>query len=81
MLRRRFQVAQLVPHLAPNIHWWNRSPIFGIDRLRSDIGWEPLHDLRSMTEHTFEWFCRQGLDTSAEYDWSFEDQLLAMVSA
>ncbi len=78
--RRRFQVAQLVQHLAPNIHWWNRSTVFGIDRLRSDIGWEPQHDLRSMTEHTYSWFCSQGLNTTATYDWTFEDELLDLVS-
>lgn len=77
MMRRRFQVAQLVQHLAPNIHWWNQSTVFGVDRLRTEIGWEPEHDIRSMTEHTYDWFCRMGLDRNSEYDWTFEDQLLA----
>ena len=45
-----------MPHLAPDIWWWNRSTVFSIDRLRSDIGWEPQHDLASMFEHTFEWY-------------------------
>ena len=76
--RRRFQVAQLVPHLAPNIWWWNRSPVFSIDRLRSEIGFEPRHDLASMFEHTFEWYQRSGRAEadSSRFDWSFEDALL-----
>lgn len=81
MMRRRFQVAQLVQHLAPNIHWWNRSTVFSVDRLRSEVGWAPEHNLQSMVEHTYDWFCREGLDSSAGYDWSFEDQLLEYVSS
>ncbi len=77
MMRRRFEVAQLVQHLAPNIHWWNRSTVFGVDRLRTEIGWEPRHDLRSMIEDTYEWFRRAGLDRSRQFDWGFEDELLA----
>ncbi len=77
MMLRRFQVAQLVQHLAPNIHWWNRSTVFGVDRLRTEIGWEPRHDLRSMIEHTFDWFRREDLDRTRAYDWGFEDELLA----
>ena len=77
-LRRRLQVAQLVPHLAPNIWWWNRSTVFRIDRLRTDVGFQPRHDLASMFEHTFEWYQRSGraqADASC-LDWSFEDALL-----
>ena len=78
ILRRRFQVAQLVQHLAPNIWWWNRDTVFSIDRLRSDIGWEPGHDLASMFEHTFDWYQRSGRAEAdaTRYDWSFEDALL-----
>jgi len=79
MLRRRFQVAQLVQHLAPNIWWWDRSTVFSIDRLRADIGWEPGHDLVSMFEHTYEWYRRSGRAEAdgTRFDWSFEDALLS----
>ena len=78
MLRRRFQVAQLIQHLAPNIWWWNRSTVFSIDRLRADTGWEPRHDLVSMFEHTYEWYQRSGRAAAdrTRFDWSFEDALL-----
>ncbi|MCY3618143.1 MAG: NAD-dependent epimerase/dehydratase family protein [Acidimicrobiaceae bacterium] len=78
MLRRRLQVAQLVQHLAPNIWWWNRSIVFSVDRLRSDIGWEPSHDLTSMFEHTFDWYQRSGRAEAdaTRFDWTFEDALL-----
>ena len=78
LLAERFRIAStLVQALAPNLHWWNRSVVFSIDRLRSEIGWEPRHDLGSMMAHTYEWFRRTGLDRSAGYDWSAEDELLA----
>ena len=78
LLAERFRIAStLIQALAPNLHWWNRSVVFSIARLRTDIGWEPEHDTRSMMAHTYEWFCREGLDTTSEYDWTAEDQLLA----
>jgi nucleoside-diphosphate-sugar epimerase len=82
LLRRRFQLAQLVQHLAPNIHWWNRSTVFSIDRLRRDIGWEPDHDVASMIGQTWEWFERSGLATRVDaIDWSFEDSILELVGS
>ena len=78
LLAERFRIAStLVQALAPNLHWWNRSVVFSIDRLRTDIGWEPQHDLESMMGHTYEWFCRAGLDRADTYDWTAEDELLA----
>jgi len=81
LLLRRFQIAQLVQHLAPNIHWWDQSTVFSIDRLRNDIGWEPRRDLRSMTEHTYAWFTDTGLATTATYDWDLEDDILNHLGA
>ncbi len=76
--RQRFQLAQLVQHLAPNIHHWNRSTIFSIDRLRNDIGWEPEHTFASMAEDTFRWWQGSGLaETPA--DWTFEDNIIELL--
>jgi hypothetical protein len=78
--RRRFQLATLVQKLAPNLHRWNRSLVFGIDRLRRDIGWEPEYTFRTMVGQTYEWFRREGLDATLQFDFTFEDQLLARVA-
>lgn len=78
--RQRYQLATLVQKLAPNVHRWDRSTVFSIDRLRRDIGWEPEYSFRGMVEQTYEWFCREGLDRSREFDWSLEDQLLGLVA-
>ena len=77
--RTRFQLATLVQKLAPNLHRWNRSVVFSVDRLRRDIGWEPEYTFPAMVEQTYEWWLRLGLDQSQEFDFGFEDQLLAHV--
>ena len=77
---QRFQLAQLVQHLAPNIHHWNKSTVFSIDRLRNDIGWEPQHTFESMVDHTFGWYHDAGLAHTQAVDWGFEESILATLS-
>jgi nucleoside-diphosphate-sugar epimerase len=76
--RQRFQLSQLVQHLAPNIHRWNQSTVFSIDRLRADVGWEPEHTFASMVDDTFRWWHDSGL-AEQPHDWSFEDNLLEVL--
>lgn len=76
--KQRFQLSQLVQHLAPNIHRWNQSTVFSIDRLRRDIGWEPEHTFASMAEDTFRWWHDAGL-AEQPHDWTFEDGVLAVI--
>jgi nucleoside-diphosphate-sugar epimerase len=75
--RRLFLLARIIQRLAPNLHHWNRSVCFDIDLLRHDIGWEPEYSFRSMVEQTYEWFVSSGRDRTVEFDFTFEDQLLA----
>lgn len=74
---QRFQLAQLVQHLAPNIHHWNSSTVFSIDRLRADIGWAPQHTFESMVDQTLGWYHDAGLARTQTVDWGFEDSILA----
>lgn len=76
---RRFQLAQLVQHLAPNIHWWNANTMFSIDRLRADTGWAPSHDVASAVADTYDWYRRSGM-ADRELDWGFEDALIDLVT-
>lgn len=76
---QRFQLAQLVQHLAPNIHHWNSSTVFSIDRLRNDVGWEPRHSFESMVDHTCRWYQDAGLAQTQTVDWGFEDSILAVL--
>jgi nucleoside-diphosphate-sugar epimerase len=75
-VRHRFRFATVVPRLAPNIHRWNRSVVFGIDALKRDTGWEPRHDLASMVAQTHAWHVQTG---GREYDWAYEDELLKLL--
>jgi len=76
--RQRFQLSQLVQHLAPNIHHWSQSTVFSIDRLRADVGWEPQHTFASMADDTFRWWHDSGL-ADQPHDWTFEDNILAVI--
>ena len=76
--RQRFQLSQLVQHLAPNIHHWNRSTVFSIDRVRTDVGWEPEHTFASMVDDTHRWWRDAGL-ADRPHDWTFEDNLLEVI--
>lgn len=71
------RAAHLVQRVAPHIHRWNASVFFSVDRLRRDIGWEPEYGFAAAVEQTYEWFRREGLDESREFDFSFEDELVA----
>jgi len=78
--RRKYQLTMLIQKIAPNIFRWNQSAVFGIDRLRRDVGWEPEYTFPSMVEQTYEWFMREGLDKVRTYDFTFEDQILDLVA-
>lgn len=68
--------AQLIQKVAPHIHHWNASVFFSVDRLKNDIGWEPEYSFRAAVEQTYEWYRREGLDQTGEFDFSFEDRLI-----
>ena len=74
--RRLFLLTRLVQRIAPNLHRWNSSTVFSIERLKTDIGWTPEYTFAAMVEQTYEWFRREGLDRSLAFDWTFEDALL-----
>ena len=65
--------------IAPHLHHWNRSVCFGIERLRRDVGWEPEYSFPEAVAQTWEWMQRKGLDRRMEFDFGFEDELLARI--
>jgi nucleoside-diphosphate-sugar epimerase len=71
-----FRAAHLIQKVAPHIHRWNSIVFFSVDRLCADIGWEPEYGFRAAVEQTYEWYRREGLDKTREFDFSFEDALL-----
>jgi len=79
LMMRRFRLSFLIQRLSPNLHRWNRSVVFSIDRLKADIGWAPEYSFEGMVEQTYEWFRREGLHETLTFDWALEDQLLALV--
>jgi nucleoside-diphosphate-sugar epimerase len=79
VMRTRFMLTMLVQRIAPHLHWWNKSVVFGIDRMRREVGWEPEFTFPAAVEHTWRWFRAQGLHETAHFDFAAEDQLLALV--
>jgi nucleoside-diphosphate-sugar epimerase len=75
-----FGVQRILQRLAPNLHHWNRSVFFSIDRLRRDVGWEPEYTFPAAVAQTWEWMQREGLDQSRDFDFTFEDELIARLS-
>ena len=80
LLRQRFLLTFLVQRIAPHLHAWNQSVLFGVDRLREDTGWKPEFTFPSAVEHTYEWFRRERRQESLRFDWSWEDQLLRLAA-
>ena len=69
----------LIQRLAPYIHRWDESTVFGIAKLRDHLGYEPFYTFETAVQQTYEWFMSQGLDKQREYDFSEEDELIKRV--
>jgi len=81
VMTNRFMLTMLVQQIAPNIHWWDRSTIYSIEKLKRHTGWEPELDFPRAVERTWRWYQGEGLDRSQEFDFGFEDELVKLVRA
>ncbi len=75
----RFMLSMLVQQIAPHIHHWDRSALFGIDKLRRDSGWEPELSFPRAVERTWHWYRSEGLPETQHFDFGFEDALIRLV--
>ena len=73
---RAVGVRGLIQRLAPNIHHWNDSTFFSVERLREDVGFRPAYTFEAAVEHTYDWFRRERLNESLQFDFGWEDNLL-----
>ncbi len=74
-----FQLQRIMQRLAPHLHHWNNSVFFSIDQLKQDTGWRPEYTFQSAVEQTWQWLQSEGLDRTLEFDFAFEDDLLARI--
>ncbi len=74
----RFMLTMLVQQIAPNIHHWDKSTLFSVDKLRRDVGWEPELTFPRAVERTWRWYQSAGLDKSQSFDFGFEDELIRL---
>jgi nucleoside-diphosphate-sugar epimerase len=77
--RNRFLLSMLVQRIAPHLHRWNQSVVFGVEGLRRDVGWEPEYRFPAAVAQTFEWFESERLAGKLAFDFSFEDEILRLV--
>ena len=75
-LHGRARITQMIQRLGSPLHPWNWSTVFSSDRLRRDTGWEPDYTFSAAVAHTYEWFRREGLDETRQFDFAWEDALL-----
>jgi nucleoside-diphosphate-sugar epimerase len=75
-IRQRYQLANVIQKLAPHLHHWDDSVVFGIDKLARDVGWRPRRSLRDTVARTYEWFTDEGIADRVAFDFAFEDELL-----
>lgn len=75
----QFMLSCLVQRIAPHIHRWNRNVIFGIDRLRRDVGWEPEYTFPAAVEQTWRWFRDSGRSEQQSFEFGWEDELIRQV--
>ena len=58
---------------------WFQSCVFDYQKYIDHVGHRQEHTLRGALAETFDWFCRDGLDRSFEWDFSKEDATLAQL--
>jgi nucleoside-diphosphate-sugar epimerase len=80
-IRQRYQLTNLVQKLAPHLHSWDDSVVFGIEKLARDVGWRPNRSFRDTVEKSYEWFTRERIAEHVAFDFAFEDELLGRVGA
>lgn len=81
VMTNRFMLTMLVQQIAPNIHYWDRSVFYSVDKLRRHVGWEPELSFPRAVERTWRWYQGEGLDATQEFDFAFEDELLKLASS
>ncbi|MDG2050811.1 MAG: NAD-dependent epimerase/dehydratase family protein [Myxococcota bacterium] len=75
-----FQINCIIQRLAPNIHPWDRSVLFSVERLKDDTGWRPEFTFQAAVEHTWDWMQSSGRSQSLDFDFAFEDQLIEQIA-
>jgi nucleoside-diphosphate-sugar epimerase len=77
----QWMLSTLVQHVAPHIHRWNRNVIFGIERLKQDIGWAPQYSFPAAVQQTYDWYRSDPVANARAFDFTFEDEVIAKVRA
>lgn len=64
----------------PLLHWGEGlvgGAMFSIDKALADLDWEPSFGLEAGYADSYRWFCDEGRDRFAPFDFSSDDEVLA----
>jgi nucleoside-diphosphate-sugar epimerase len=78
---RAVGVRGLIQRLGPNIHNWNESTFFSVERLWEDVGFRPAYTFEAAVEQTYDWFARDNVSETLQFDYSWEDNMLQRLGA
>ncbi len=73
-------LANLIQRIQPSIHRWSSDVVFEVAALKEVTGWSPSFNFEQAAEHTFAWWTEAGLHHTVEQDFTYEDEILALVA-
>lgn len=77
--RHKFALANLVQRLAPAIHRWDSDTVFSVDAMKALTGWAPQFTFEQAVEHSYQWWSATDLHDTVIQDWTYEDEILALI--
>ena len=75
----RFQLGNITQRLQPNLHRWDTDVVFSVEALKAVTGWAPRFDFDGAVEDTYRWWIGSGMADERDYDFGWEDEILARV--
>lgn len=75
----KLPVSSLTQRLQPSIHRWDSDSRFAVDSLKEVSGWAPKHTFEQAVADAYDWWRGTDLLDTVEQDWTFEDEILALI--
>ena len=76
----KMPLGNLSQRLQVSLHRWDSPTIFSIDAMKATTGWAPQHTFDSTVEATYEWWRGTELHATTTQDYTYEDEILALLS-
>jgi nucleoside-diphosphate-sugar epimerase len=77
--RHKAPLADLSQRIQSSIHRWDAEVVFSVDAIKAVTGWQPQFNFDTAVEHTYQWWAGTDLHTTVDQDYTYEDEILALV--